>query len=158
MSLAIISRHYKLNGYKIYTNIKSLKDKDFYLSEIKENFYNDDSSPKLLAIDEIYLWIDSRMSTSKRNKIYGYILMQSRKNGFDVVYTTNYYKAVDVRIRNLTDYIIEPEYTKIGDNEGLLKWTIYDKDLNLLATAKLSIDNRVFKLFDTKEKIAIPNL
>ncbi|MEM3859413.1 MAG: hypothetical protein QW478_08395 [Candidatus Micrarchaeaceae archaeon] len=158
LSLAILSYHYYRLGYHIYTNVQSLKIKYGYIDEITKDFYKDDKHPKLLAIDEIYLWLDSRLSSSKRVRTYGYIIMQSRKNGFDVVYTTNYYRAVDVRIRNLTDYVIETNYKTITKDMGVLTWDVYDRDLMYIKTIKSLVNKEQFNLYDTYEKIGIPEL
>jgi hypothetical protein len=158
MTLALISHLYKLQGWKIYSNVKSLKDIDEYVPDIKEDFSDEHNVFSLLALDEIYLYIDSRVHGSKKNRIYSYILMQSRKNNFDIIYTTNYYKNVDIRLRRLTDYVIECSYKEIKKGElGWLKWTIIDEEGELIKEKQFYVDKKVFNLYNTKEKILMPS-
>lgn len=157
MSLALIAHLYKLKGWKIYSNIHSLKDSDVFVPDIIEDFTKNHGSYSLLALDEIYLYIDSRLHGTRKNMAYSYILMQSRKNNFDVIYTTNYYKNVDIRLRRLTDFVIECEYKElIKDKLGLLKWKIIDEEGDLIKEKQFYVDKKVFALYNTKERIAIP--
>lgn len=157
MSLALIAHLYKTRGWKIYSNIHSLKDMDKFVPDIVEDFETNHGSYSLLALDEIYLYIDSRLHGTKKNMAYSYILMQSRKNNFDVVYTTNYYKNVDIRLRRLTDFVIECDYQELIKGKlGLLKWKIIDEEGELIKTKQFYVNKSVFALYDTKERIAIP--
>lgn len=157
MSLALIAHLYKLKGWKIYSNVHSLHDSDKYVPDIREDFDGNHDSYSLLALDEIYLYIDARLHGTKKNRAYSYILMQSRKNNFDIVYTTNYYKNVDIRLRRLTDFVIECDYREIVKGKlGFLSWDVLDEEGELIKQKSFYVGKSVFALYNTKEKIEIP--
>jgi hypothetical protein len=57
----------------------------------------------LVLIDEAYLWLDSRSSSSKVNKRVSYLVLQSRKRGFDILYAAQVKSSVDLRLRDLSE-------------------------------------------------------
>ncbi len=59
--------------------------------------------------DELWGWMDSRMSSSHQNKFIAGILLKSRKRGFNLVYTCQGFHQIEKRIRGITDYIIIPD-------------------------------------------------
>lgn len=60
-----------------------------------------------IGIDEIHVWLDSRMHGSKRNRVASYMLTQTRKRSVDVFYTTQFLHQVEKRVRDNTDIIVE---------------------------------------------------
>lgn len=71
--------------------------------------------------DELYTWIDSRGSGfSDINQLVTSILHKSRKRGYNIIYEAKLQHMVDRRIRELTDYILEP-YRYINCNGELLQ-------------------------------------
>src|SRR5574340_1021688 len=69
----------------------------------------------LVIIDEAYLWLDSRTSSSKTNRTVSYLILQSRKRGFDVLYTAQVKSSVDLRLRELSEIWVYCEKLGLGD-------------------------------------------
>lgn len=60
-----------------------------------------------IGIDEIHVWLDSRMHGTKRNRVASYMLTQTRKRSVDVMYTTQFLHQVEKRVRDNTDVVVE---------------------------------------------------
>lgn len=70
-----------------------------------------------LALDEIHIFIDSRRSASKRNTYLSYFILQTRKRGVNLYATSQFLSQIDVRLRNVTDYVVKCEaFIKKGNN------------------------------------------
>jgi len=95
-------------------------------------------------LDEVWRWISSFLSQSKIQMILSYAYTRSRKEGWDIIYTTQRFKNVQVRLRSITDallapralppYAEKPEYFKVSttDTTGLLNgrpFTFYLDDV-----------------------------
>lgn len=60
--------------------------------------------------DEMWSWIDSRGSGfSDLNKMVTDILLNSRKRGYHIIFESKLIHMTDRRIRELTDYVLEPQ-------------------------------------------------
>jgi len=111
-------------GKTIYANVrfknipKEFKKKIIYLTKenihmIFENIKNGtwDLQNSTLFIQEAHNYVDSRRSSSEKNRIFSYFLLQSRHSGrgsLDVIYDTQEISQVDIRLRRNTDYIVHP--------------------------------------------------
>lgn len=82
-----------------YTPVKTVDD----INEMKSGIF---------CGDELWLWLDSRASHVKKNRFIAAILAKSRKRNLEILYTTQSFGQIDVRIRRLTDFILEPILTK----------------------------------------------
>lgn len=60
-----------------------------------------------MAVDEAQLYFDCRMSSSKRNRLFSYMMLQSRKRHVDIVLTSQQLANLDIRIRRNLDYLYE---------------------------------------------------
>lgn len=107
----------------------------------------------LVVLDEAYLWMDSRMSGTKRNREVSYLILQSRKRGFDIIYNAQAASSVDLRLRRFTQIAILAERR----NAGFKYTTTYN---GRLKETFLSDENagKVFPYFDTHEIIAYESL
>lgn len=63
----------------------------------------------LIVIDEAYVWLESRISSSLINRYMSYILFQSRKRGLNMILTEQLPITIDVRFRKLCELEIEAE-------------------------------------------------
>ena len=127
-------------GKTIYTNFhinkKSLNKKYHAKIHLLDNeFFKNYKDFKLynccLFIDEIYVYIDSRTSGSKRNRLWSYFINQTRKRDVDLYYTTQFFRQVELRLRENTEFFIYPAiikqdklvliYNKIYSYEDTLK-------------------------------------
>lgn len=80
----------------------------------------------LIAIDELQGWIDSRVSSSKSNRYATYVLFQSAKLGYDIVYTTQVNMRADIDYRTLADIRLKAE--KDTANRQFV-YTVMDPDV-----------------------------
>jgi len=58
-----------------------------------------------LFMDEIYIYMDSRLSMGKRNRMLSYFVFQTRKLGVTLYFTSQHIGQVDVRLRNMIDIL-----------------------------------------------------
>lgn len=159
--------NYYCDGWRIYSNMKSLNFPNTYISE--EEMLKIDKHTDLkdcvLLIDEIQLLLESRSSMKKTNKQFSYFIQQIRKRGIIMLATTQFTNTTDKRLRQHLDVKCEPyidkkldvveafylDLTSFGNN-GL-----FEEMLNLEQqgnSASVVYDARqVFNLFDTNEQI-----
>jgi hypothetical protein len=109
----------------------------------------------LVIIDEAYLWLDSRRSASKANRDVSYLVLQSRKRGFDILYAAQVRSSVDLRLRDLSEMWVYCEkqengfhYTEIWRSSTIPK--IRERFLPRASAEK------VFPYFDTREIVVNP--
>ena len=126
-----------------------LLDNDFFKNYKDFKLYN-----CALFIDEIYVYIDSRTSGSKRNRLWSYFINQTRKRDVDLYYTTQFFRQVELRLRENTEYFIYPQVIK-QDKRILIANKIYsyENTLKLIGVERF-IGNDYFKIYDTDEIIA----
>lgn len=116
-TLSAVRELYKLwlKGYKIYSNIHLTFEytpltRDYVYDIIEKDIDVPDLS--VFFVDEIHLWIDSRQSTSKSNRILSYFITQTGKQGKNtdfgliMLYTTQYPHQIDRRLRSTTDIFV----------------------------------------------------
>lgn len=70
----------------------------------------------LVVMDEAYLWLDSRRSSSNTNLGLTYLILQSRKRGFDIYYTAQLMSSIDKRLFDNTNYLAMCMKGKTGLN------------------------------------------
>lgn len=78
-----------------------------YQPLIMENLLNDEKGDcelydVTICIDEITVYADCRLSTTKGNRIFSYFVLQTRKKNVDLYYTTQDFDMVDLRLYNHT--------------------------------------------------------
>lgn len=146
-------------GFKIYSNISSLKFGQYITSDFILSL-NRSSKLKncVLVIDEIELFFDSREFSQTQNKQFSRFLQQIRKRNIHILCTCQYISLIDIRIRQQLDSISYPYYDK---NNGFCKVYYYNltklEGLNGENGPKLTPSLAVFdakplfKLYDTLE-------
>ena len=114
---------------------------------------DDDNNPdkfKLLFLDEIYMWLDSRESLTKRNRIRTYKFLQSRKDYYNIIGTLQDFYSIDVRFRHITDYLIYPE---VNLEKHLLFYSVFNpKTLQILKTNAISFKPEILQMYNHREK------
>lgn len=60
-----------------------------------------------LGIDEAQLYFDCRLSGSKKNRLFSYIMLQTRKRHMDMDLISQQLGNLDIRIRNNLDYLYQ---------------------------------------------------
>ena len=153
-----LSARYKyLANYDIVSNVKSLTFRDYdvetqfivLIDSIKENR---DTSPnkKLLFVDEIQQYLDSRESMTTKNKKLTKYFYQVRKFGFDMIYTLQDFRSADIRLRRITEMYILPAY---NSSNKVLSFTVYDVYGEFITEKKIRISDNILNAYNTYEDI-----
>lgn len=127
-----------------------------FLTNDKE--YNDSLRNSTIGIDEITVYMDCRVGGSKSNLLMGYLVLQSRKRGIDIYYTTQDFDLVDYnRLIKYTNIFIVCEEifvrNKFGEIESLddyRRYTIVDaRRKQETVTQKVMHIEPYYKYYDT---------
>lgn len=111
LSLTYFAYRSYLKGRKIFSNYESLVFADKIIRSIDDL---ENMRSGFASLDELWLWIDSRLSMTLKNRVGSMILIKSRKRDLDVGFTTQHWMQIDNRIRNVTDFLVMPE---LSENE-----------------------------------------
>jgi DNA replication protein DnaC len=147
LSMTYYAYKYYKSGSTIFANYGLLfphKDIDYEkIKALDVEFQN-----SVLCLDEIHVFIDSRSSMSKVNKVVSYLITQSRKRNIILMYSTQHIGQVDLRLRSNTDYFISckqiEQHRKLYIVQSLVTWSGAHNKMYLDAS-------KVFKLYDTHE-------
>lgn len=146
--------HY-LKGYTIYSNI-NLNKKYFKTwfkldGQMLVDWVEGDKQFKkaFFILDEVHVYLDSRMGMSKRNIIISYFILQTRKRDVRLGYTTQFYNQVEKRLRQPTEVIVECQNY---NNKGIIinRNIVYVLELNHKFQQQF-IANDYFDFYDTNE-------
>lgn len=159
-------------GRKILTNInlklpKPLDNKVVFLNKDKIiNIFeelksgNIDITGSTIGIQEIHNYIDSRNSMSKKNRVFSYFILQSRHfggrgRGVDIIYDTQDFNQVDVRLRRNTDFYLRPMIVKkkLGKPEIIYLELIGKVGHRLQEFSKTINVYNMLKYYDTHEVV-----
>lgn len=142
------SDSYKLlSNYSIEGNtmtVKSVRQLNRMASEMKG----------VMALDEVWAWADSR--DSQNNETFNEFVLNSRKRGWDVLYTTQSISQIDKRLRENTDMLMLPEHytTAHGD---LCKINVFENNpVKHVNTIKFRPES-IYDLYDTDEEVSVKN-
>jgi hypothetical protein len=148
------------NGNKIYANF-NLRNIDYEHLNVLEIMENENLNNVSIGIDEITVFMDCRMSSSKLNRLLSYFILQTRKRNVNLYYTTQSFNMVDIRLYNHTHFRILCDFAK--DEHGnrldnIRKYTIIDcRDLHNLDIKRFYLDiSTYFDFYDTNEVIMPP--
>lgn len=148
LCMTMLAYKYYKAGWPVFSNYnlnfphKSLEYEK--IIDLEDSTYQ----KSFMAIDEIHLFIDSRTSMRKSNRMASYFVVMNRKAGRMLAYTTQKWGQTDVRLRNNTDYIVKCKKLVSG-KDTFIKLNMFDSDgkenrFTLRA-------NPYFKLYDTKQ-------
>lgn len=113
-TLAYMGMMYYQQGYKIHANFELfLPQPDGSKRTICHSIrtyrdFNNIRNGYFLG-DELWSWIDARMSMSDANMFLSDILLKARKRHFNLINTVQHLSQLEKRIRNITQYIIYPK-------------------------------------------------
>jgi hypothetical protein len=122
LGLTWLALRYYTHKWDIYANFHLFKINYTYIEpEIEKKESKKKSGDELIelidgiskgfmALDEVWLMLDSRLSFSKQNRFIGKILLKSRKRKIDIGYTAQDFMQVEKRLRKITDYLVYPEF------------------------------------------------
>ena len=123
-----------------------------------ENLFTIDLKSKIsFGIDEMHIFMDSR--SASKNRVISYWILQTRKRGIDLYYTTQYFHQIDRRLRNATLYKIE--CNNYGDEKSPnLMFSVFKRvemnDDEIWTPIKdfiIADIHKYFKFYDTTELI-----
>ena len=108
MGMTYFCNMYYHRGYKIYSNYNlSIPHEKITKEMLTEYTKSRQQFEKtVFAIDEIYLFFDSRSSASKDNKLFSYFVTQTSKNDVVLLGTAQFFNTIEKRIRENTNNII----------------------------------------------------
>jgi len=162
LTMAKIVKEMLKKGRTVYTNFhinkKAIDEK--YHNNIKlldNQFFKDFKTFKLykccLFLDEVYIYLDSRMSSTKRNRIWSYFINQTRKRDVDLYYTTQFFRQVEIRLRMNTEVFIFPTKVTIEGKIVIInKICKFTDRLKQIATERF-LGEKYFDIYDTDEII-----
>ena len=113
-TLAYMGMQYYQQGYKIHANFELfLPQPDGTKRQICHSIktykdFNNIRNGYFLG-DELWSWIDARMSMSDANMFLSDVLLKARKRHFNLINTVQHLSQLEKRIRNITQYIIYPK-------------------------------------------------
>lgn len=156
-------------GYTIYSNtwlafpFKPLT-MDFLLDIVEKNLDIEDD-PVAFFIDEMTIFLDSRVSGSKRSRIITYMLLQtgklSKKNadiGILFLFTAQFPHSIDKRLRHLMDVAVECEklkVTKINAKYFIQKKWYYKGFRSACKQSVFEGTPYLYSLYDTRKRITV---
>jgi hypothetical protein len=157
-AMTLDAYNYFINGFKVYTNMKSL----VFASCLPENNIlsmadSDELNDCVVVIDEIQVLFDSRRSARRQNVNFLYFIQQIRKRNVSLLYTTQFSRRVDIGIREHTDLEARPRIV-LRKGEYYICDVTYEDIVTTIETGvptyfrKVFVANDVFDLFDTNEK------
>ncbi len=111
-AILLVLKNWRLGNtdYKLYANINLTLPKILQKAYVKITSYQQvkDLENGVFLFDEMWTWVDSRVSISKQNRFWSLWSIKTRKKGIDLLYTEQYELLIDVRIREITEYIARP--------------------------------------------------
>jgi len=98
-----------INGRKVYSNYwLNFPHEELDINDLDEAIRRKDTSRfdnAVIGIDEIHVYLDSRTSGAKRNRITSYFMTQSGKMNCRILWTSQFLRQVELRIRYNSNYL-----------------------------------------------------
>jgi hypothetical protein len=167
-AILLVLRNWYLGNteYKLYANIDLTLPKRLQKAFVKITSYSQvkELENGVFLFDEMWTWVDSRISQSKQNRFWSMWSIKTRKAGIDLLYTEQYELLIDVRIREITEYIARPyQHTFDGEATALSKYRqpVYKYTIVTLESVKnpsqgikeyAILNKSFFGLYDTFEE------
>lgn len=94
-------------GKTVYANLRlSFPHVQLTFAKLESMVNNkEDIQDAVILWDEAHIFLDSRSSMSKRNKIISWWILMTRKSNIRLVYTTQHLHQIEKRLRDTTDII-----------------------------------------------------
>lgn len=150
-------------GYTIFSNYH-LNYIDYTLFEVTDFLENEKENKSLrdmtIGIDELTVFTDCRLSMAKRNILFSYLVLQSRKRSVDIYYTTQNFSMIDKRVISHTNIQVICE--SIYDNTGVIiphykKYAVIDsRDIANMKIDRFILDIRPYYPFYDTDEIILP--
>jgi hypothetical protein len=155
----VIYSNYKLNYKHVWLNVNEITNLFSEGMQFRDKTGNMLHKVSFL-VDEMHIFLDSRGSgSSLKNKLITYWILQTRKRGIDLFYTTQFFGQVDKRLRNLVDYKIECQNLGTEKNPyfyySLYKRIAVESLIEFVKIRDFALNNfqNYYKLYDSYEII-----
>lgn len=155
--LSMLCNQYKDTHIIMANYDLSVRDMDIYPETVGEMFAKADNyiGKKIVSLDEVHVFFDSRMAHSKANMLFSYFITQTRKQDIQLFYTTQHFNQVDKRLRDNTDVLAFPVYEPNNDR---LKVFFYNKhfftgEFQYAFTKRFRNVSHVFEQYSTEQLI-----
>jgi len=143
---------YEKQGYKVFTNTPFTFPHEMITKQMLIDYYNTEVEWKkaVFFLDEAHMFLDSRRSGSGVSLIITYFILQTRKRGVKLVYTTQDKDQVDKRLRQQTEIDV---YCDIHDYYGkkIIQNEVYEGDM--MKKRFFFIGDDYFQKYDTTKLI-----
>jgi len=103
--LMVLFTHLFSKKRVVKANLKRLEHPNFEYLSIRDFLHLDEFNHADVYIDEIYAWLESRMSFDDVNLALSYFALQSGKRDVNIVWTAQLMMSVDIRYRFLANVI-----------------------------------------------------
>ena len=148
LALTFLAHNHASKGSNVFSNYR-LYGIPFY--PVKRADELDSIRDGFCAFDELWTWLDSRVSLSKKNRIVANILARSRKRKLTIAYTTQTMGQIDRRVREVTDFTA---YPVLNRNQTICTIYIFMGSNTKVFHKKISFPTQpVFQLYNTEEEI-----
>lgn len=116
------------------------------------------SGSALVLMDEGYVWLESRISSSLSNRFWSHMVFQSRKRDLKIIVTCQMLSTIDVRYRTMADLYILAEKHPEG-----FAYTFYKPESNLSQSGvrkvariliPFSLAEQIYPHYDTFERVS----
>jgi len=142
-----------MKGKQIFSNYNlKFKHKKIDLISLLEHKPELENSG--IFMDEVYIYLDSRLSMSKRNRMLSYFIFQTRKLGVTLYFTSQHIGQVDVRLRNLLDILCFCKQT-IKKNWFKVELTDYRQFPDIQSNTFVYKGTNYYPMYDTKELVTL---
>lgn len=122
------------------------------LDDIMEMVEEEIETPNTVwGLDELHILADSRLSSSKKNRLFSYFALQTGKEDINAYWTSQDFMQVDTRIRKQTRYAIHVR--RKGDLHLLTIRHMMRPDIRIPDAVVWGPE--FYNLYDTREKIRI---
>jgi hypothetical protein len=139
----------KDSGIPVYSNFK-LNLPNY--RELTPQMLVDIDEESLIIIDEAYAWLESRLSMRDMNRYLSYILFQSRKRKLDFIITAQLLSTLDVRFRDMCNFLVLCQKMSDGFHFSIVKNSMYRyRPVELFMSWEQA--QTLYPLYDTMEKI-----
>ena len=146
---------FKTDKYDVYANFHIYDSNVEYLTPKKLLDINPIQKRAVVLLDEVYAWLDSRVSGSKINRILSWVVLQSRKRNMDIIYSAQIGSSADLRLRDTTQLIVFCE--AVGnpfDPDGFYYVVEWNRGIRILHRnfyLPKKVAQKYYKIYDTRE-------
>lgn len=177
-TLSMTKELYKeyLKGRKIFSNYKlSFEYEPLDINDLDESIRKQDTSKydgSVIAIDELHVYLDARTSGQKRNRIISYFITQSGKMNCRILWTSQFLRQVELRVRYNSNFLNHCKRFKIVKGRKVYLPQEYKTDKFMIEVKHMVLSEgtgtigfvpkktyyikhpeKMFNLYNTEEKV-----